>query len=213
MFMGITGLTGCQEVSDFVHRIRYPASGTASTTPSTEAASRVSEVSDETTTQPATAKAEPINYPFKTWQQTAVKPLKVDNIDAVNQYLTAQFGKKTNIPSVDKKSLDFSSNLATQYRYTVNTAPFFDIIDSPRYLELGWYYASPNDQAKEKKLAVTYAEYAYQLSRAWLGNHEGAKLIELMLMGDTVSNKTINGVQVAKAQCESFSCILVLKKH
>ena len=201
-----SGISGCDKVSQLVQRIRYPASTAAST------ASATAKTDNAPTTQPATAKPEPVSYPFHQWQQTPVTPIKVKDIKAVNQFLTAQFGKKTNLPTVDTRSLDFSSNLATQYRYTLATAPYFEVIDSPKYIELGWYYASPTDQAKEKQLAVSYAANAYQLARAWLGNQAGAKLVESILAGDTIKNQTINGVNVAMAHCESFSCMLVLKK-
>lgn len=205
LILACTTLSGCQKVGEFVNRIRYPASAAAST-PATDT------IDTTNTTQPATAKPEAVSYPFNQWQKIPVKPLKVGDMASVNRFLTQQFGKSANLPSIDKKSLDFGSNLATQYRYTANTAPYFDVIDSPHYLELGWYYASPSDQTKEKKLAVDYAAHAYQLSRAWLGDPSGAKLIESMLAGDTVKNQTVGGVHVAMARCESFSCMLVLKK-
>lgn len=64
-----------------------------------------------------------------------------------------------------------------------------------------------------KNLAlINYAGHVYQLARGWLGNREGAQLVENMLMGQTIRDATINGVGVAMAKCEFFSCILVLKK-
>ncbi len=202
------GISGCDKVSQLVQRIRYSATNAASTTSTASTTASTANA----TTQPANAKPKPVSYPFHQWQQTPINPIKVKDINAVNQFLTAQFGKKPNLPTVDTRSLDYSGNLATQYRYTLATAPYFEVIDSPKYIELGWYYASASDHVKEKQLAISYAANAYQLARAWLGNQAGATLVESMLAGDTINNQTINGMNIAIARCEAFSCMLVLKK-
>lgn len=165
------------------------------------------------TTDTATATAastvthsEPVVYPFETWQTTpAPKPMGIDDIERINQ----QLGK---VLRTDPKSLDYASNIATKYSFAGETAPYLDTIDSPSYLELGWYYANPTDSDNEKNISQDYAAKANQLARAWFGEQAGNTLIKEMLTGSIIQNRTLNGKVIELAKCEFYSCMLIIKK-
>lgn len=194
----LSGLSGCDKLKD-VTQHTSSASATASTTT----------VARAETTAAAANDAAPVNYPFIAWQRQTVTKLPVQDIALVNQHLTQALGQT---PTTDTKSLDFYSNPATQYQFAKPAMPYFDVIDSPQFIELGWYYPNAKDRAQEKQLGIGYAGQVYQLARAWLGNREGAQLVENILTGQTIRNQTINGVEIAMARCEFFSCMLVVKK-
>lgn len=194
-------LSSCDKVTALTQRNNTNASVTSDTASGVSATHTASAVSNPST--------QPINYPFDQWQQQTVTKLPLKDINAINQHIGVQLGKA---PKTDTKSLDFNSNPATQYQFANPATPYFDVIDSPKFVEFGWYYSNINDNAREQKLGINYAGHVYQLARGWLGNREGAQLVENMLMGQTIRDATINGVGVAMAKCEFFSCILVLKK-
>ena len=83
-------------------------------------------------------------------------------------------------------------------------APYLDIIDSEKYLELGWYYANPTDSDKEKELSQDHAKKAYQLSRRLMGD-EGGKMVAEMLSNQIIKNRVIGGQKVELAKCEFYS--------
>ena len=85
------------------------------------------------------------------------------------------------------------------------------MIDSTKYLELGWYYANPTDTDKEKELSKTHAKKSYKLARQLMGD-EGGKVLADMLGGQIIKNKTIGGQKIELAKCEFYSCMLVLNK-
>ena len=90
-------------------------------------------------------------------------------------------------------------------------APYLDLIDSEKYLELGWYFANPTDSDKEKELSQGHAKKSYQLARQLMGD-EGGKLVADMLNGQIIKNKVIGGQKVELAKCEFYSCMLVINK-
>ena len=113
--------------------------------------------------------------------------------------------------STDENSLDYASNPASKYRFMNTEAPYLDLIDSEKYLELGWYFANPTDSDKEKALSQDHAKKAYQLARQLMGD-EGGKLVADMLNGQIVKNKVIGGQRVELAKCEFYSCMLIINK-
>lgn len=201
-------ISGCDKITTFTQRITDNASATSGTS-SLESTTNTGPTDNATTNQPANQSAQPVNYPFMRWQAQPVTKLTLTDINAINQRISQQFGKA---PKTDTTSLDFNSNLATQYQFANPATPYFDVIDSAKFVEIAWYYPNTNDHIREQQLGINYAGYVYQLARGWLGSREGGKLVEHMLMGQTVRNQTINGVGIAIAKCEFFSCMLVLKK-
>ena len=150
------------------------------------------------------AQGTPIKYDVASWGTAKVKALNVDELSAIK----SAFGK---VVSTDENSLDYASNPASKYRFMQNDAPYLDLIDSEKYLELGWYFANPTDSDNEKKLSKNHAKKSYQLARQLMGD-EGGKLVADMLNGQIVKNKVIGGQKVELAKCEFYSCMLVINK-
>ena len=146
----------------------------------------------------------PVNYDLSTWSKDSVEALTLNDLDKMQ----ATFGK---VLSVDENSLDYASNPATKYRFMTTDAPYLDLIDSSKYLEMGWYFANPTDNDKEKELSRSHAKKAHKLSRQLMGD-EGGALIADMLGGQIIKNKTIGGQKIELAKCEFYSCMLVLNK-
>ena len=44
--------------------------------------------------------------------------------------------------TIDTQSLDYRSNVASKYSFAKTGEPYFDLLESPMYIELQWYYAS-----------------------------------------------------------------------
>jgi hypothetical protein len=146
----------------------------------------------------------PVTYDVSTWGTDKVEPLKIDDLDGIK----STFGQ---VVSTDENSLDYASNPASKYRFMSNDAPYLDLVDSERYLELGWYYANPTDSEKEKSLSQDHAKKSYKLARQLMGD-EGSKVLADILGGQIVKNKTIGGQKIELAKCEFYSCMLVLNK-
>ena len=146
----------------------------------------------------------PVTYDVASWGPKKVESLSVDQLNAIKSTL----GK---VVSTDENSLDYASNPASKYRFMNTEAPYLDLIDSEKYLELGWYFANPTDSDKEKALSQDHAKKAYQLARQLMGD-EGGKLVADMLNGQIVKNKVIGGQKVELAKCEFYSCMLIINK-
>jgi len=150
------------------------------------------------------AQGTPVKYDIASWGTAKVTSLSIDELKKIQ----SAFGK---VVSTDENSLDYASNPASKYRFMQDDAPYLDLIDSEKYLELGWYFANPTDSDKEKEISQNHAKKAYQLARQLMGN-EGGKLIADMLGGQIAKNKTIGGQKVELAKCEFYSCMLVINK-
>ena len=146
----------------------------------------------------------PVTYDVASWDSKKVESLSVEQLNAIKSTL----GK---VVSTDENSLDYASNPASKYRFMNTEAPYLDLIDSEKYLELGWYFANPTDSDKEKKLSQNHAKKAYQLARQLMGD-EGGKLVADILNGQIVKNKVIGGQKVELAKCEFYSCMLIINK-
>ncbi|MFK3988914.1 hypothetical protein ACI2JM_01185 [Psychrobacter sp. NPDC064578] len=145
-----------------------------------------------------------VKYDVAGWGTKNVASLNVDNLDEIK----ATFGK---VMSTDENSLDYASNPAAKYRFMDTDAPYLDLIDSEKYLELGWYFANPTDSDKEKEISQNHAEKAHKLARQLMGD-EGGQLISDMLNGQIIKNKVIGGQKIELAKCEFYSCMLVINK-
>ena len=146
----------------------------------------------------------PVSYDLSTWSKETVEPIKIDELDTIN----ATFGK---VISTDENSLDYASNSATKYRFMDTKAPYLDVIDSQKYLELGWYFANPTDSDKEKEQSKSHAKKAYKVSRQLMGE-DGGKVLADMLNGQIIKNQTVGGQKIELAKCEFYSCMLILNK-
>ena len=146
----------------------------------------------------------PVTYDVASWGPKKVESLSVDQLNDIKSTL----GK---VVSTDENSLDYASNPASKYRFMNAEAPYLDLIDSEKYLELGWYFANPTDSDKEKALSQDHAKKAYQLARQLMGD-EGGKLVADMLNGQIVKIKVIGGQKVELAKCEFYSCMLIINK-
>ena len=156
------------------------------------------------TTSTTSAANAPVRYNVAAWNNGSVDTIGIDNLNKIQ----ATFGK---VVSTDKNSLDYASNPATKYRFMADDAAYLDIIDSQKYLELGWYYANPADSADEKASSIAHAKKAYKFARQLMGD-EGATVVADMLGGQTTKNKVVGGQKVELAKCEFYSCMLVLAK-
>ena len=174
---------------------------TVETTPSTDPDSEQKGDMDGAT---AAGQGSVVRYDVAAWSQESVEPLTLDDLDNIK----ATFGK---VDSTDENSLDYASNPATKFRFMATDEPYLDVIDSERYLEVGWYYANPTDSDEEKALSQDHAKKAYKLARQLMGD-EGAQLFVDMLNGQIVKNKAVGGQQVELAKCEFYSCMLILNK-
>ncbi len=145
-----------------------------------------------------------VSYDVSSWGSAQVETLSINDIDQIK----AAFGK---VVSTDENSLDYASNHATKYRFMSTDAPYLDLIDSEKYLELGWYYANPSDSDKEKKLSKAHAKKAYKLARQLMGD-AGGKVLSDILSGQIIKNTSIGGQKIELAKCEFYSCMLVLNK-
>lgn len=148
--------------------------------------------------------ASPVKYNVASWGSKKVKPVSIQEVDDIKP----TFGK---VVTTDENSLDYASNPATKYRFMDTDAPYLDLIDSEKYLELGWYYANPSDSDEEKALSEAHAKKSYQVARQLMGD-EGGKVLSDMLSGQIIKNKTIGGQKIELAKCEFYSCMLVLNK-
>ncbi|WP_299186030.1 hypothetical protein [uncultured Psychrobacter sp.] len=146
----------------------------------------------------------PVKYDVSSWGDKQVQPISIQEVDQIK----STFGK---VVTTDENSLDYASNPAVKYRFMDTDAPYLDLIDSEKYLELGWYFANPTDSDKEKELSKAHAKKSYQLARQ-LMNDDGGKVISDMLRGQIIKNKTIGGQKIELGKCEFYSCMLVLNK-
>ncbi|WP_296402792.1 hypothetical protein [Psychrobacter sp.] len=147
----------------------------------------------------------PVSYDVHNWKATKAHSMTLENLDA----LKAEFG---NVTVTDKKSLDYASNLAVKYRFMKGDQPYLDIIDSKDYLELGWYFANPNDSDSEKKISVDHAKKVFKVMTGLMGN-EGKDLVQNILTGKIIKNQVIDGKKVELAKCEFYSCMIIMNKN
>lgn len=146
----------------------------------------------------------PVKYDISTWNGSTVEPVNINELDDIQ----STFGK---VITTDENSLDYASNPATKYRFMSTDAPYLDVIDSQKYLELGWYYANPTDSDEEKEQSKTHAKKAYKVARQLMGD-DGGKVLADMLSGQVVKKQTIGGQKIELAKCEFYSCMLVFNK-
>lgn len=148
--------------------------------------------------------AEPVSYDVSSWSNEAVTPITFNDLDDIK----ATLGK---VVSTDDNSLDYASNIATKYRFMNDEAPYLDLIDSEKYLEIGWYFANPSDSDKEKEVSKSHAKHAYTLARKLMGE-DGGRAVADILAGQVIKNKVIGGQKIELAKCEFYSCMLILNK-
>ena len=93
------------------------------------------------------AQGTPVKYDIASWGTAKVTSLSIDELKKIQ----SAFGK---VVSTDENSLDYASNPASKYRFMQDNAPYLYLIDSEKYLELGWYFANPTDSDKEKEISI-----------------------------------------------------------
>ena len=202
MAVGVT-LSGCDSTKDDAQGSEVDAATTSEQT-AVDASTQTTPTNTADLDGATAEQGTPVKYDVASWNAKKVKTLNVDQLDSIK----STFGK---VVSTDENSLDYASNSASKYRFMNTDAPYLDIIDSEKYLELGWYYANPTDSKKEKELSQNHAKKSYMLARQLMGD-EGGKLIADMLNGQIIKNKTIGGQKIELAKCEFYSCMLVLNK-
>ncbi|WP_435979688.1 hypothetical protein [Psychrobacter sp. DM4] len=146
----------------------------------------------------------PVVYEVSTWNTDAVTSLKINDLKAITTTLGS-------VVTTDENSLDYASNPASKYRLMAADQPYLDLIDSDKYLELGWYYANPTDSDAEKELSLNHAKKSNTVMRQLMGD-DGSKLLANILSGQIIKNETIGGQKVELAKCEFYSCMLILNK-
>lgn len=146
----------------------------------------------------------PVRYNVAAWNKTKVDSVEIDELDKIQR----NFGK---VVTTDEHSLDYASNPATKYRFMKDDAAYLDLIDSQKYLELGWYYANPTDTEAEKAISTAHAKKAYTFARQLMGQ-EGGKIVADILGGQIIKSKEAGGMKVELAKCEFYSCMLIIAK-
>ena len=202
MAVGVT-LSGCDSTNDDAQGSEVDAA-TISEHAALDASTQTTPTNSADLDGATAEQGTPVKYDVASWSTKAVKALNIDQLDSIK----STFGK---VISTDENSLDYASNSASKYRFMNTDAPYLDIIDSEKYLELGWYYANPTDSKKEKELSQHHAKKSYMLARQLMGD-EGGKLLADMLGGQIIKDKIIGGQKIELAKCEFYSCMLVLNK-
>ncbi len=146
-----------------------------------------------------------ISYDVDSWNNSQVEPLELANF-INNPELIAP------VISLDENSLDFASHKATKYRFMANDAPYFDMVNSRDYLEIGWHFANINDSDEVKQASVNHAKKAYKFARQLMGE-EGGQLVADILTGHVLQEKAVNKIFIAVAKCEFYSCMIVIEKN
>ena len=187
-------LTGCDKVKQIASQRN--ASVTASTTASTTAANP----SINPNSQPT-----PVVYPINEWQQqTLANKVSIHDTQAMMLLLGQPI-------TVDTQSLDYRSNVASKYSFAKTGEPYFDLLDSPMYIELQWYYASAHDNASVKNTSIQHAKTAFQLTQNWFGQ-DGSDIVAHMVQGQPIKNASYHGILVELARCDNYHCDLVVRK-
>ena len=187
-------LTGCDKVKQIASQRN--ASVTASTTVSTTAANP----SINPTSQPT-----PVVYPINEWQQqTLAKKVSIYDTEG----MTLLLGQPI---TIDTQSLDYRSNVASKYSFAKTGEPYFDLLDSPMYIELQWYYASAYDNASVKNISIQHAKTAFHLTQNWFGQ-DGSDIVSHMVKGQPIKNASYHGILVELARCDNYHCDLVVRK-
>lgn len=202
LMLGSIALSGCNKSEQ--EAVIDPALTQPEMDKSETVGSAISKAPQAVDGESAGAAGTPIRYNVAAWSNKAVKPVSIDELDKIQ----AAFGK---VVSTDQNSLDYASNPATKFRFMADDAAYLDIIDSQKYLELGWYYANPTDTDAEKETSVAHAKKVYSLSRQLMGD-EGGKVIADILSGQVVKNKVVGEQKIEIGKCEFYSCMLVLAK-
>jgi hypothetical protein len=188
-------LTGCDKVKQIASQRN--ASVTASTTASNTATANPS---INPTSQPT-----PVVYPINEWQQqTLANKVSIHDTEAVTLLLGQPI-------TIDKQSLDYRSNVASKYSFAKIGEPYFDLLDSPMYIELQWYYASAYDNASVKKISIQHAKTAFHLTQNWFGQ-DGSDIVAHMVQGQPIKNTSYHGILVELARCDNYHCDLVVRK-
>ena len=187
-------LTGCDKVKQIASQRN--ASVTASTTASTTAANP----SINPNSQPT-----PVVYPINDWQQqTLANKVSIHDTEA----MTLLLGQPI---TIDTQNLDYRSNVASKYSFAKTGEPYFDLLDSPMYIELQWYYASAHDNASVKNTSIQHAKTAFQLTQNWFGQ-DGSDIVAHMVQGQPIKNASYHGILVELARCDNYHCDLVVRK-
>lgn len=202
------GLTGCNKGNDSTTDI--DKAGTSATTEPKSDKAPLSK-DDSAKAEPETVVGEasgvagvPVRYNVESWNKDKVESVSINDVDKLKDKL----GK---VVTTDDNSLDYASNIATKYRFMKDDGVYLDLIDSPKYLELGWYYANPTDNDVEKATSISHAQKAYTFARQLMGD-EGGKLVADMLGGQIIKSKEVGKYRVELAKCEFYSCMLILAK-
>ncbi len=146
-----------------------------------------------------------IDYDVNSWNSLQVEALAIAEITN-NPELIAP------VISIDENSLDFASHKATKYRFMANNAPYFDMVNSDNYLEIGWHFANINDSDEVKHASINHAKKAYKFASQLMGT-EGGQVVADMLVGHVIKDKQVNGIYIAIAKCEFYSCMMVIEKN
>ena len=146
----------------------------------------------------------PVNYDFNNWQVGSDKRYEVSDLKEIQKALGS-------VVSTDKNSLDYTSNAAIKYRFMKEGELYLDVIDSQKYLEIGWYYANPTDSDAEKQTSIEHAQKVYRVANNLMGA-EGKAMVGNILTGQIIKNKEVGGKKVELAKCEFYSCMIIIEK-
>ncbi len=202
MLATAASLSACD--SDKQNTVEEVASTVDTDNPTPEAASSEASQTNSDLDGAVAEQGVAVSYDLSTWSKESVESIQIDALDSIK----STFGE---VVTTDENSLDYASNPATKYRFMATDKPYLDLIDSEKYLELGWYYANPTDSDAEKELSQNHAKKAYKLARQLMGD-EGGTVLSDMLNGQIIKNKTAGNQKIELAKCEFYSCMLILSK-
>lgn len=141
----------------------------------------------------------PVVYDVGNWQVFTKTPKPFENIKTLSAPLGAVARKK--------QLLDIQGYHAESYHYHSDGEPPLYVVDSDKFFEVAWYYASSKDSDKDKAISQKYAYATYELTGRVVGNAK--PLFESIL-----ANKEANlPTGVVLAQCKNYLCQVVFEKQ
>lgn len=157
---------------------------------------------EQPTTLSAASNDEPVIYPVQSWQTALHKPTVSFDV------LKSLLGETATTAEV----LDFEGDFARVYRFVGRAEPPLYVIESDRFFELAWYYASAKDDKTNKQISVKYAKQAHQVATTLYGD-KGSVLMTQILTGKTLDDKERQSYpKLVLAGCQDYLCQLIIKK-
>lgn len=106
------------------------------------------------------------------------------------------------------ETLDYQGNPASRYRYHSKAEPPLYVIDSDKFFEIGWYYASAKDNDKDKQTSLAYAQKVYKVFGQVLGQASLPMMTQLL----NAHAVDVPYQGLTSATCQVYECRVVFDK-